>query len=76
LIRLGLCATVAFALATFSTDHSRAVAADDAPDRASCDLARKADIMHGARWQRAIAELGNWLTTQTVYTRAEVTCAP
>ncbi len=72
LLRLGLCAAVALAVATFSTDHSRAAAVDDAPDRASCDLARKADIMHGAQWQRAIAELGNWLTTQTIYTPAEV----
>ena len=72
LLRLGLYAAVALALATFSTDHSRAATADGEPDRAPCDLARKADIMHGAQWQRAIAELGNWLTTQTVYTAAEV----
>ena len=37
-----------------------------------CDLARKADIMHGPQWQRAVAELGDWLSTQTVYTPAEV----
>jgi len=72
LLRLGRCAAVALALATFSTDHSHAAAADAASDRASCDLARKADIMHGAPWQRAIAELGNWLTTQTVYTPTQV----
>jgi hypothetical protein len=48
LLRLGLYAAVALAVATFSTDHSLATAADDAPYRASCDLARKADIMHGA----------------------------
>lgn len=72
LLRVGRCAAVALALATFSTDHSRAAAADGVPDRASCDLARKADIMHGTQWQRAITELGNWLTTQTVYTPAEV----
>jgi len=36
------------------------------------DLARKADIMHGPQWQRAIAEFGGWLSTQTVYTPAEV----
>jgi hypothetical protein len=36
------------------------------------DLARKADIMHGARWQRTIAEFGGWLTTQTIYTPVEV----
>lgn len=47
-------------------------AADAVPATADCDLTRKADIMHGAQWQRAIAELGNWLTTQTVYPPAEV----
>ena len=72
LLRVGRCTAVALALATFSTDHSHAAAADGAAERASCDLARKADIMHGAQWQRAIAELGNWLTTQTVYTPTEV----
>lgn len=36
------------------------------------DLARKADIMHGPQWQRAVAELGAWLATQTVYTPSEV----
>jgi len=36
------------------------------------DLARKADIMHGRRWQRAISELGGWLATQTLYSPAEV----
>ena len=28
--------------------------------------------MHSPRWQRTIAELGNWLATQTVYSPAEV----
>jgi hypothetical protein len=36
------------------------------------DLARKADIMHGSRWQRAIAEFGGWLSTQTIYGPSEV----
>ncbi|MFM8953578.1 MAG: hypothetical protein ACKOOF_11045 [Planctomycetaceae bacterium] len=36
------------------------------------DFARKADIMHGARWQRTIAEFGGWLTTQTLYSPADV----
>jgi hypothetical protein len=36
------------------------------------DLARKADIMHGSRWQRAIAEFGGWLSTQTIYGPTEV----
>lgn len=37
-----------------------------------CDLVRKADLMDGPQWQRAVAELGTWLATQTVYTPAEV----
>lgn len=36
------------------------------------DLARKADIMFGPRWQRAIAEFGGWLSTQTIYPPTEV----
>jgi hypothetical protein len=36
------------------------------------DLARKAEIMHGERWRRAIAEFGAWLNTQTIYPAAEV----
>ncbi len=36
------------------------------------EFARKADIMHGPRWQEAITELGNWLTTQVIYPPAEV----
>ena len=37
-----------------------------------CDLVRKADIMHGLQWQRAVDELGGWLATQRVYTPADV----
>jgi hypothetical protein len=36
------------------------------------DLARKADIMHGPRWQRAMIELTDWLATQTIYHPEEV----
>jgi hypothetical protein len=36
------------------------------------DMARKADIMHGSQWQQAIAELGEWLSTQNVYSPSEV----
>lgn len=43
-------------------------AVDDDDD----ELARKADILHGPQWQRAVAELGGWLRTQTVYPPAEV----
>lgn len=36
------------------------------------DVARKAEIMFGPRWQRAVAEFGGWLTTQTVLPPAQV----
>ena len=36
------------------------------------DMARKADIMHSAQWQRAVAELGAWLSTQNLYSPSEV----
>lgn len=45
----------------------RIAAADD-----DGDLARKSDLLHSPQWQRAIAELGGWLATQTVYPPAEV----
>jgi len=51
---------------------ARAPAAVIEADEDDGDLARKADIMHGARWQRAVAELGGWLATQTIYPPAEV----
>lgn len=71
---VGACraATVAVVLALLSTHASRAAAADAVGAAGECDLARKADIMHGARWQQAIAELGGWLATQTIYPPAEV----
>ena len=65
-------AVAALSSAAFFTDPAVGRAAEAAPAEAKCDLTRKADIMHGAPWQRAIAELGSWLTTQTVYTPAEV----
>ena len=36
------------------------------------DLARKIEIMHSERWQRAIFEFGQWLSTQTIYSPEEV----
>jgi hypothetical protein len=52
-----------------------AVVADDAagPQATSeGDFARKIEIMHSERWQRAIFEFGQWLTTQTIYSPEEV----
>jgi hypothetical protein len=59
-------------LALIQADRCGAAALDTDPAGVGCDLVRKADIMHGAQWQRAVAELGGWLATQTVYTPAEV----
>ena len=74
LIRGALLGVVAMAVtpAAFREEFLQAVAADAVPGSGECDLARKADIMHGAEWQRVIAELGGWLATQTVYPPAEV----
>ena len=44
------------------------VAAEPAPG----DIARKAEIMNSERWRRAIFELGEWLSTQDIYTPEEV----
>ena len=71
-LRVGRLAAVAAALGTVCAPPLRATAAEAASAAGECDLARKADIMGGARWQRAIAELGGWLATQTVYPPAEV----
>lgn len=46
-------------------------AAADKPAAAD-DLARKAEIMSGQRWRRAIFELGEWLSSQQIYTPQEV----
>jgi len=42
------------------------------PAAADDDLARRAEIMHGDRWQRAIFEFGQWLDSQQIYTPQEV----
>jgi len=36
------------------------------------ELVRKYDLLRSPDWQRAVAELGNWLANQTIYTPAEV----
>jgi len=48
-----------------------AAAGSDKPVGAD-DLARKAEIMSGQRWRRAIFELGEWLSSQQIYTPQEV----
>ena len=63
---------IASSIALCAVDQCLATAPDvDFPNH-ECDLARKADIMHGSQWQRAVTELGNWLAIQKVYTPAEV----
>lgn len=42
-----------------------------ADDRAD-DLDRKIEIMNSPRWRRAIFELGEWLSSQAIYTPAQV----
>lgn len=36
------------------------------------DIARKAEIMNSQRWRRAIFELGEWLSSQQIYSPQEV----
>jgi len=49
-----------------------APAAAPAADSAAEDLARKAEIMNSTRWRRAIFELGEWLSSQQIYTPDQV----
>ena len=63
---------IATSVALCAGDRCFATALDAELANNECDVVRKADIMHGSQWQRAVAELGGWLTTQTVYTPAEV----
>jgi hypothetical protein len=70
----GLVAVLACACAS-GDPWMTAAAAGSAPavlDASDGDLARKADIMHGDRWERAIAEFRQWLVTQRVYSPAQV----
>lgn len=62
----------AVALAILCAACPRATAGEAEAASAECDLARKADIMRGARWQQAIAELRAWFATQTIHSPAEV----
>lgn len=65
-------AAVTVALATCTVEGPRAGAADAAAASDECDLSRKVDIMRSPRWQQAIAELREWLDTQTIHPPAEV----
>lgn len=52
------------------TADANTSAKTDATDPA--DLARKSEIMRSSRWRRAIFELGEWLSSQTIYTPQQV----
>jgi hypothetical protein len=66
---LVLAAVLAGATAGRTAEPDPAAVATVATDD---DLARKAELMSGDRWQRAVFEFGQWLTTQTIYTPQEV----
>jgi hypothetical protein len=49
-----------------------ATATPPAGEADKSDIARKAEIMNSTRWRRAIFELGEWLSSQQIYTPAQV----
>jgi len=51
---------------------SSATAVDVDDDDRGEDLVKKAEIMNSPRWRRAIFELGEWLSSQEIYTSAQV----
>ena len=59
-------ASPAAAKPTSATPATPATGEDDG------DLARKMEIMNSPRWRRAIFELGEWLSSQQIYTPQEV----
>lgn len=68
-IAVSIVAVVSPGRAAVASDQGASTAAWSDKDG---DLARKADILHGPRWQRAMTELAGWLATQTIHTPAEV----
>ena len=79
--RAGICLSVAAACCLTilpgpgRCQQAATTAANPAPAKADGDdgdLARKAEIMNSARWRRAIFELGEWLSTQQIYSPQEV----
>ena len=63
---------IGVSIAVWATDRCSATAPEADLASTECDLVRKADIMRGSQWQRAVAELSGWLGTQRVYTPTEV----
>jgi hypothetical protein len=68
-ITLSIVPAVGMGRAAFAADQAASTAAWSDEDG---DLARKADILHGPRWQRAMTELAGWLATQTIHSPTEV----
>jgi hypothetical protein len=64
--------SVAFAAHGPAADPPAPAAAGTDKPVGADDLARKAEIMSGQRWRRAIFELGEWLSAQQIYTPQEV----
>jgi hypothetical protein len=62
-----VCGSIALSITAVAAGSASALL-----DASDGDLARKADIMHGDRWQRAISEFRQWLVTQRVYSPAQV----
>lgn len=74
-IAAALCITFLVAGAAGAVSPGGGARADEhtlEADEDDGDLARKSDIMHGPRWQRTIAEFGDWLMSQTIYSSTEV----
>ncbi len=72
---IGLCWIVAAGLdrsAAQAVEPAAGGAMDELADEDDGELARKSDILHSAKWQRAITELGSWLATQSLYSPADV----
>ena len=72
-IACGLCimavANAGFAVAREDTAAARA---DDGADDDAGELVRKYEILQSEAWRQAIAQLGDWLGTQSIYSPAEV----
>ena len=52
--------------------HQTEPLTSSAERQSASDLAKKAEIMNGPRWRRALFELGQWLGAQQIYTPAQV----
>ena len=73
---VGVAGGVGMALLGHADEPAKATATATATPPAGeadkSDIARKAEIMNSTRWRRAIFELGEWLSSQQIYTPAQV----